>query len=236
MALAQAAWLPRTLAPPRRVPVRAILGLALAATAVAMVYTVNRNTQPRTVEVLRVTHDVPVGAILRAGDLAAVSEALPDDVAQVLASASERDRFVGRRVGQPLNAGELVSRRQLQPAGRQIPTGQRVFTIPVSPEAAAGGQAVDVGDSVEVVVTVNKGQPDQARTEVVLPSATVYQVRRQEASYTPLGATDQSVGDTKLTSLTLLLASDADYQAVAKARWIGDLDVAVLGTGTGESN
>lgn len=233
MAVALTTWLPRTLAPPRRIPVRAILGLVLAAAAIAMVYNVNRSTQPRTVEVLRATHDVPVGAVLRAGDLAAVSEALPDDVAQVLASASERDSFVGRRVSQPLNAGELVSRRQLQPPSRQIPAGHRVYTVPVSPEAAAGGQAVDVGDDVEIVVTINKGQPDQARTQVVLPRAKVYQVGRQGASYTPLGG-DQSVADTKLTSLTLLLSSDADYQAIARARWIGDLDVAVLGAG--ESN
>jgi Flp pilus assembly protein CpaB len=214
--------------------VRAIVGLALAAAAVAMVYSVNRGAQPRTVEVLRATRDVPVGAVLRAGDLAAVSEALPDSVAQVLVSAGQRDAFVGQRVGQPLNAGELVSRRQLQPPSRQIPPGHRVYTVPVSPEAAAGGQAVDVGDDVEVIVTINKGQPDQARTQVVLPRATVYQVGRQEASYAPLGGGDQIIGNTKLTSLTLLLASDADYQAVARARWIGDLDIAVLGTG--ESN
>ena len=85
------------------------------------------------------------------------------------------------------------------------------------------------GDEVEVVVTVNKGQPDLARTQVVIPRVTVYQVGRQGASYTPLGAADQSVGDAKLSSLTLLLASDADYQALARARWIGDVDVAVLG-------
>jgi len=183
------------------------------------------------VDVLRATHDVPVGAVLRAGDLAAVSEALPDDVAQALAPASERESFVGHRVGQPLNAGELVGRRQVLGPGRQIPPGQLVYTIPVSPEAAAGGQAVDVGHEVEVVVTINKGQPEQARTQVVLPRATVYQVARQDASYTPLGGTDQSIGNTKLSSLTLVLTSDTDYQAVARARWIGDLDVAVLGPG-----
>ena len=231
MALAQTTWMPGTLAPPRRVPVRAILGLALAAAAVAMVYSVNRSAQPRTVEVLRATHDIPVGAVLHAGDLAAVNEALPDDVAQVLASARDRDRYIGQRVGQPLNTGELVSRRQLQPESRQIPAGQRVYTIPVSPETAAGGQAVEAGDEVEVVVTLNKGQPDQARTQVVLPRATVYRVGRQEAAYTPLGGADQTAGDTRLTSLTLLLASDTDYQALARARQIGELDVAVLGTG-----
>ncbi len=231
MALAETTWRLRTFAPPRRVPVRAMLGLALAAAAVAMVYSVNRSAQPRTVEVLRATRDVPVGAVLRAVDFAPVSEALPDDVAQFLVPASDRDSFVGRRAGQRLNAGELVSFRQVQPPSRQIPPGQRIYTIPVSPEAAAGGQAVDAGDNVEVVATVNKGQPDQARTQVVLPRATVYQVGRQGTSYTPLGGSDQSVGDAKLTSLTLLLASDADYQALARARWIGDLDVAVLGAG-----
>jgi Flp pilus assembly protein CpaB len=205
--------------------------LALAATAVAMVYSLNRGTQPRTVEVLRATRNVPIGAILQASDVVPVSEGLPDDVAQVLVPASERDSFVGQRVGQPLNAGELVSRRQLVAPARQIAPDQRVYTIPVSPEAAAGGQAVDAGDDVEVLVTVNKGQSDQARTRVVLPRARVYRVGRSETSYSPLGSADQVVGDSKLTSLTLLLASDSDYQAVAEARWTGDLDVAVLGTG-----
>jgi Flp pilus assembly protein CpaB len=212
------------------VPVRAIVGLALAAAAVAMVYTLNRGAQPRTVEVLRATRDVPVGAVLRAGDLAPTSEALPDDVAQVLVPASDRDSLVGRRVGQPLNVGELVSRRQVQAPSRQIPPGGRVYTIPVGAEAAASGQAVQAGDDVEIVVTLNKSQ-DQAKTQVVLPRARVYQVGRQEASYTPLGSGDQSASDAKLVSLTLLLASDADYQALARARRIGDLDVAVLGAG-----
>ena len=231
MALAETTWRLRSFAPPRRIPVRALLGLTLAAAAVAMVFNVNRSTQPRTVEVLRATHDVPVGAILRAGDVTPVSEALPDDVVQVLAPADQRDAFVGRRVGQQLNAGELVSRRQLQNPAHQVLPGQLVYTVPVSPEAAAGGQAIDAGDDVEVLVTVNKGQPDQARTQVVLPRARVYQVGRSDASYSPLGNNEQVASDSKLTSLTLLLATEADYQAIARARWIGDVDVAVLGTG-----
>jgi Flp pilus assembly protein CpaB len=231
VALAETTWRLRTLAPPRRVPVRALLGLTLAAAAVAVVFNVNRSTQPRTVEVLRATHDVPVGAILQAGDVTPVSEALPDDVVQVLAPADQRGAFVGKRVGQQLNAGELVSRRQLQNAAHQVPPGQLVYTIPVSPEAAAGGQAIDAGDDVEVLVTTGKGQPDQARTQVVLPRARVYQVGRSDVSYSPLGNTDQVASDSKLTSLTLLLATEADYQAIARARWIGDVDVAVLGTG-----
>lgn len=231
MALAQSAWRLQTFAPPRRVPLRTILGLALSAAAVAVVYSVNRGAQPSTVDVLRATRDVPVGAVLRPGDLSPTSEALPADVAQALVPASERDNLVGQRVGQPLNAGELVSLRQVQRPGRQIPPGQLLYTIPVSPEAAAGGQAVDAGDQVEVVVTVNKGQPDQARTQIVLPRATVYRVARQGVSYTPLGSGDQGTGDAKVSSLTLLLTSSDDYQALARARWIGDLDVAVLGAG-----
>jgi Flp pilus assembly protein CpaB len=178
--------------------------------------------------VLRATRDVPVGEVLRAGDLAPVSEALPADVAQALLPASKRDAVAGQRVGQPPNAGELVSLRQIERPGRQIPPGQRLFTIPVSPETAAGGRAVEAGDDVEVVVTVNKGQPDQARTQVALPRATVYEVGRPGNCYTPLGGGDQSAGDAKLSSLTLLLASDVDYQALARAHWIGDLDVALL--------
>jgi Flp pilus assembly protein CpaB len=208
--------------------------LTLAAAAVALVFNVNRSTQPRTVEVLRATRDVPVGAVLQAADVSPVSEALPDDVVRALASADNRDALVGQRVGQQLNAGELVSRRQLQNPARQVAAGQRLYTIPVSPEAAAGGQAVNAGDDVEVLVTTGKGEPDQARTQVVLPRARVYQVGRSGTPYSPLGGADQAASDSKLASLTLLLATDADYQAVARARWIGDVDVAVLGTG--ESN
>ena len=231
MVLAETTWRLRTLAPPRQVPVRAILGLALAAAAVAMVYSVNRGTQPRTVDVLRATHDVPVGAILQPGDVTPVSEALPDDVAQVLASGSERDRFVGHRVGQPLNAGELVSRRQLMAPARQIAPGQRVYTIPVSPEAAAGGQAVDVGDDGRGPRHGQQrpaGSGSHAHRSAACAGVSGWAAG---AAYTPLGSGDPVVADSKLTSLTLLLATDADYQAVAAARWIGDLDVAVLGPG-----
>src|SRR5919199_4967780 len=113
MALSGASPLPRTLAAPRRLPVRATLGLALAVAAMSIVFSVNRSSQPQTVAVLCAAHDVPVGAVLRTDDLEVVRKALPDDVAATLVPASERDAVVGTRVGQPLNAGELVSRRQI---------------------------------------------------------------------------------------------------------------------------
>ena len=107
--------IPKSLAAPRFNP-RLAVGLLVLTSAILGLVAAYRGAQPRTVEVLRAAHDVQPGYVLQAADLQVVAEALPDDVAASLASASERPSLVGRRLAQPLNAGELITRRQTAPA------------------------------------------------------------------------------------------------------------------------
>lgn len=232
MSVAQTIAVPRTLAV-RQVNTRSLIGLALALAGAALVLWLYRGQQPQTFEVLWAARDVPAGTVLRADDLVPTSEALPEHLATTLAPASERQALVGRTLAQPLNAGELVTRRQAVPALLRIPEGQRVYTIPVNPETAAGGQ-LEAGDEVQVVVTLNKARPDEAQTRTVIERAAVYAVGRQDASSTVFAAEDTSdAGPGRLAWLALLL-DDAQFQALAKARWTGDIDVALLPPARGD--
>lgn len=225
MAAAVSLPAPRALAA-RRPNVRAVAGLALALAGMALVLWVYRSEQPRTVAVLRAARDVPAGVVLQPGDLVAVSEPLSDSVARTLVPAGEQGALVGRALAQPLNAGDLVTRRQAVPALVRIPEGQRVYTIPVDPETGAG--QVQAGDTVQVVVTTEPSQPGRARTETVVARATVYAVGRAAVGSSLFAETDrQDAAGSRLTWLALLL-DDAQFQALAKARRTGELDVALL--------
>jgi Flp pilus assembly protein CpaB len=116
--------------------------------------------------------------------------------------------------------------RVVTPAQR-IPNGQRVLTIPVSQETAAGGQ-VQVGDDVEILVTINKARPEQAQTYTVLDRATVYAVGLRPASSSAFRVADQSASGGGQLAWLAVLTDDSQAQALARARWTGDLDVALL--------
>jgi Flp pilus assembly protein CpaB len=151
---------PRTLAAPR-LNLRLAVGLLLLGAAVLGLVAVYRAAQPRTVEVLRAAHDLSPGQVLRGDDLQVIAAALPDDVAARLVAASERGTLVGRRLGQPLNAGDLITRRQVEPATRQLGPGERLYALPIATDTAAGLH-LQASDQVEIVVTTNKTRPEQA--------------------------------------------------------------------------
>jgi Flp pilus assembly protein CpaB len=226
MSAAIAPAIPRRLAI-RQPNVRVIMGVALSLAGAAIVLWLHQTSQPHTVAVLRAAHDIPAGATLRADDLVPVSEPVSDAVAATLVPALERDALIGHPIGQPINRGELVTRGRVVAPVRRIPAGQRVLTIPVPPETAAGGQ-IQVGDEVQILVTLNKARPEQAQTFTVLDRATVYAIGTREASSTAFAVADQSsLGSGKLAWLAIL-ADATQAQALAKARWTGDLDVALL--------
>src|ERR1041384_6611598 len=108
MSVAVASPLPRSLAA-RRPNFRIVFGLALSIAGVALMLWLHQSSQPRTVAVLRVTHDVPAGGVLRAADLVPVNEPVSDAVAATLVPAADRDSLIGRSIGQALNQGELVT-------------------------------------------------------------------------------------------------------------------------------
>ena len=107
--------IPKSLAAPR-LNARLLVGLLVLAGAILSLVVLYRGAQPQTVAVLRAARDVQPGEVLQSADLQVAAEALPEDVAATLVAASERDALVGRRLAQPLNGGDLVTRRQVQPA------------------------------------------------------------------------------------------------------------------------
>jgi Flp pilus assembly protein CpaB len=226
MTTAVASSVPRTLAI-RQPNIRVIVGVALALAGVALVLWLYRSSQPHTVAVLRAVRDIPAGGVLHSEDVVPVSEPVSDAVAATLVPATARDALIGHPIGQALNEGELVTRGRVIAPVRRIPPGQRVLTIPVAPETAAGGQ-IQVGDEVQILVTINKARPEQAQTLTVLDRATVYAIGLRESSSPAFAVADQgAAGGGKLAWLAVL-ADAAQAQALAKARWTGDLDVALL--------
>jgi Flp pilus assembly protein CpaB len=234
MALASAHTLPvppipKSLAAPRFNP-RLVIGLLVLASAILGLVAVYRTTQPRSVEVLRAAHDVQPGQVLQAADLQVVGEALPDDVAAGLVSASERSALIGRRLAQPLNAGDLVTRRQTLPVTRQLGPDERLYALQIPSETALGLR-LQAADVVEIVVTTNKSRPEAAETHVVLPAVTVFSIGGSESSgaFGVGSNTDRSALGTGKNTTLVLRTDDAGYQALARAREIGDLDLSLVG-------
>jgi Flp pilus assembly protein CpaB len=221
--------IPKSLAAPRFNP-RLAVGLLVLTSAILGLVAAYRSAQPRTVEVLRAAHDVQPGYVLQSADVQVVAEALPDDVAASLASASERPSLVGRRLAQPLNAGDLITHRQTEPATRQLGPGERLYALQI-PNETALGLHLQPADEVEIVVTTNKTRPEVAETHVVLPAVSIFSIGGSESSGAfgvSTNADHSGLGTSKTTTL-VLRTDDAGYQALARAREIGDLDLSLLG-------
>jgi len=222
--------IPKSLAAPRFNP-RLAVGLLVLAGAILGLVAIYRGAQPRTVDVLRAAHAVQPGYVLQSADLQVVAEALPDDVASSLVSARERPSLVGRRLAQPLNAGDLITRRQTEPATHQLGAEERLYALQI-PNETALGLHLQPADQVEIVVTTNKTRPQDAETHVVLPAVSIFSIGGSESSgaFGVSSNTDRSgLGASKTTTL-VLRTDDAGYQALAKAREIGDLDLSLIGS------
>ena len=222
--------IPKSLAAARFNP-RLAVGLLVLTGAILGLVVVYRDAQPRTVQVLRAARDIRPGEALQSPDLQVVAEALPDDVAAGLVSASERDSLAGRRLAQPLYAGDLISRRQTEPVTHQLAADERLYALEV-PSQTALGLHLQPNDRVEIVMTTSKTQPQVAETHVVLPMVSIFSIGGAESS-SAFGVTtsnDRSGLGTNQTTTLVLRTDDAGYQALARAREIGDLDLALVGT------
>lgn len=208
-----------------RIDPRVLLGILLVLVAAAgEIAFWNSTTDTR--GVLVVTQDLPAGATLTAADLAVAQVHLDDALYAANFSAADEPALLGRQLGEPAHARQILARAQVV-GGLHLDPGQLAMTIAVSAETAADGQ-LKPGDDVEVLVTVGKGQPD-SRTSVVLPRVTVYGVGHDQRLVTvnqggAMGA-GQPAGP--LTSLTLIVTVDQAVR-LANAKWNGDLDVALL--------
>jgi pilus assembly protein CpaB len=119
--------------------------------------------------VLVATRDVPVGAVVAAGDVEAralPSALVPEDA---VVDASEAR---GRVAVIPLFRGQAVVRRQFAPwgltgAAALLPPGKRGISVAAGPAAAK----LTKGDTVDVLATFDPASPEAAGKEPTFPVA-----------------------------------------------------------------
>ena len=214
----------RALHQPRRLDMRALLGLFLMLVAVGgsiAFWTTSSDTR----SVLVATRDLPAGASLTAADLAIARVRLDDTIYQAALPATELSSLVGKQLAEPVHAQQVLVRPQLAARAALAP-GQVAFTIAATPETAVGGK-MQPGDTVQVLVTVNKGKPD-ARTAVVLTNARVYDVGyQQRAALVNTDGAQQRAPQGPVQWVTLAITQDEAKQ-LAQAKGAGDLDLALL--------
>ena len=162
----------RAIRQPRRIDGRALVGLFLlfAAIAGAILFWQSVND---TRGVVIATRDLPAGATLSASDLAVARLRADDAVYAAAVPADGLSGLVGRQLAEPVHAQQLLVTAQIAAKPRLGPD-QLVLTVPASPTTAAGGR-VRPGDEVVVIASFDKGKAT-ARTEVVIPRASVYDV------------------------------------------------------------
>lgn len=214
----------RALQAPRRIDWRAVIGvlLTLFTVAGAMVFwTASSDTRG----VVIAMRDLPAGAILHPGDLSVARVRVDDAIYQSAVPASDLNTLLGTQLGEPIHVNQILARAQISAHPRLGP-GQVAIAVAVSPDTAVGG-ALRPGDQVEVLATTDKGKPS-ARTTVVLPRATVYDVGHAET----VGAVNVNLTSTPVSPastrwLTLVVSQDQAI-ALAQAKAAGDIDVALL--------
>ena len=216
----------RALRKPWRLDPRALFGLFMMLVSVGgsvAFWTTSTDTRA----VLVATRDRPAGATLGPSDVVVTYVRVDDAIFAAAVSAEEQATVVGRQLAEPLHAQQLLARAQL--SGRSsLGPGQMALTIQVSPDTAAGG-LIRPGDSVQVLVTTNKGRPE-SRTTVVLPRITVYDVGHDDqTTVINTGGSDDADRDDRgsISSLTLIVSQEQALQLTV-AKWNGDLDVALL--------
>jgi Flp pilus assembly protein CpaB len=175
--------------------------------------------------VLVASRDLPAGATLGPSDLAISRVRVDDSLYQAAIPASDLTSLVGRQLGEPIHARQILARAQVSTRPRLGP-GQLALTIAISPDTAVGG-TLRPGDEVEVLLTTDKDKPD-VRTSVVLPRAIVYDVgHATTVGAVNVDAANVAVSPGQVRWLTLVVTQDQAVQ-LARARWAGDLDVALL--------
>jgi len=226
----------RALRRPRRLDIRAVFGifLMLVATVGSLMFW---STSSNTREVVVATRNLPAGATLSAADLAVARVRVDDAIYQAVVPAQELDAVLGRQLADPVHTHELLARAQLS-AHPWLAPNHVTLTLPVSPETASGG-AIKPGDVVQVLLTINDGQPD-AKTSVVLPQASVYDVGYSPSTTiintSPSNGTSDAAANTgQISWLTLSVTRD-EAIGLAQAKWAGKLDVALLPGPEGQSN
>jgi Flp pilus assembly protein CpaB len=177
--------------------------------------------------VLIAVHDLPAGAALTAADLG-IAYIRADDAVYAAALPGEMlDSLVGRRLGEPVHAQQVLARAQLADQFGLAPD-QVAITIPAKPDTAVDGQ-LRPGDAVQVLVTVTDKTRNEAHASEVLGRAQVYEVGRDVSlTGSSVGSSDSAAAARgAIASVTLAVTADQARQ-LAEARRSGDLDIVLL--------
>ena len=227
MATATAYAYPHTMRRPFRLNRRRVLSLSLMVAALlgGLAYLNGIGQQP-TYAVLIAVRDLPRGAAVTSSDFQPQRVALPDAMASASVPASALSRVVGQRVAEPVHAGIPLLEAQVAGPTEVVPGFQRV-ALPVGPEHAAGGR-MNVGDTVRIYVTTNRGKAD-ARTVVGLEQAVVSAVGFQDAGLASSTGTAENVQRSRGKLVWIeVLVDDAYAGGFLQVLAAGDPDVAVL--------
>src|SRR5689334_849062 len=137
----------RVLRRPRRADPRAIVGIVitLAALAGSVAFWVSA-TDAR--PVLVATRDLPAGATLSSADLGIAYVRVDDAVYRAALPADTLQSVVGRQLGEPIHAEQVLVRAQI---ANQLGLGQDqvAMTIPAHPDSAVDGR-LRPGDAVQI--------------------------------------------------------------------------------------
>jgi Flp pilus assembly protein CpaB len=218
----------RAIRQPRRVDLRAVFGLflLLLATGGSIAFW---SASSDTRAVLVATRDLPAGATLSASDVAVARVRVDDAIYEASWPAAAREELIGRQLAEPVHAQQLLVRAQLSTRPPLQPD-QLALTIPIRPDTAVGGR-VRPGDYVQVLATSGKGKPE-SETFVVLRRVRVHDVGRDErvTVVNTAGAGETAprpAAQGPVSTLTVVVTQDQALE-LARARWNGELDVALL--------
>jgi pilus assembly protein CpaB len=215
----------RALRRPTRADPRALVGivLTLAALAGSVAFWVSASDARA---VLVAARDLPAGSTLRSADLTVAYVRMDDALYHAAVPSDALDSLVGRQLGEPLHAQQVLARAQLASqvglAGDQV-----AITIPARADSAVDGQ-LHPGDTVQVLVTVTDKARNEAHTRVVLERAQVFEVGHDQtlATSSP-GSVSGDTAHGPISTVTLAVTADEARQ-LAEARRTGELDLLLL--------
>jgi Flp pilus assembly protein CpaB len=209
---------------PRRADPRALVGvfLTLAALAGSVAFWVGASdTRP----VLVATRDLPAGATLHSSDLSVAYVHMDDSLYRAAVPGDALGSLVGRQLGEPVHAQQLLARAQVADLLGLAPD-QVAMTIPAKPDSAVGGR-LRPGDSVQVLLTVVDKGKGEARARLVLDRARVFEVGREQSFGSSSVVDNDGAPRGAIATVTLAVSADQARQ-LAEARRTGDLDVILL--------
>jgi Flp pilus assembly protein CpaB len=176
--------------------------------------------------VLVATRDLPVGSTLRSSDLSVAYVRMDDSLFRAALPSDMLDALVGRRLGEPVHAQQVLARAQVAEKPG-LAADQVAITIPARPDSAVDGR-LRPGDFVQVLVTVTNKAKSEAHTRPVLNHAQVFDVGREHSfGSSSANAETDSPARGSIASVTLAITAEQALQ-VAEARRTGELDVVLL--------